>query len=236
MMILNEEWMYVHIPKTSGVNFKTVVSKTYKKPFKIFAEIQDSIQVPKINELYWGNYNQEINNALGITADFRSCFADLVKTSPLFMWEEAEVYTDQKVFTIVRNPYTRLVSQYEDNLKSLKSVYTLDEIPSLEDYLFNPKFVKLSGNQGYSIAKRNQVEYLQNRNGEIICDRFYKMETHQKKLQRDFRLENIELIKYNSNEYNKNYSEIYTDKLINFVQTNFKKDFEYFEYDINPFW
>ena len=47
---------------------------------------------------------------------------------------------------------------------------------------------------------------------------------------------NINDVKYNSQEYDKDYAKIYNDRTIEFVQTTFKQDFDYFEYDINPFW
>jgi hypothetical protein len=238
MLILNEEWAYIHIPRTSGVNFKTAVCKSYKKPYKIFWETlnQDSYQPPKIHELFWGKYNQNILTNLNVNVDIRNMMPDNPRTSPLFMWEEAEIYSDEKVFTICRNPYTRLVSLYYNSLKYYKNLSLVNEDITLEQFLFHPLFTKLSSLYGYTIPTRTQVEYLKNRDGQLVCDRFYKMETNQKSLQRDFRLEHINDVKYNSQEYDKDYAKIYNDRTIEFVQTTFKQDFDYFEYDINPFW
>ena len=230
--------MYIHIPRTSGVNFKRLVAKYYSKPFVQYGDkiTTNYIECPKVNELYWGNYDNQLLDNLNISLDIKSTLHAMPMYCSLAMWQEAEVYNDEKVFTIVRNPYTRLVSLFNFYQKVIYKYIEFSKVPTLEDFIFHPIYKKAFKIYGFSTPDRNQVDFLKNRDGIIVCDRFYKMETHQKKIQRDFRLENINTWKYNTGEYNKDYSSIYTDKLINYVQTTFKQDFDYFEYDINPFW
>lgn len=238
MMILNKEWMYIHIPKTSGSNFKTTVCKSYKKPFVQYgSDLGDNnINIPKASELYWGNINQSLLHELNIPIDVRNTVHSMTMHCSVAMWEEAEVYNNEKVFTIVRNPYTRLVSLFNVYQKVINRYVEFSRVPTLEDFIFHPLYRKGFSIYGFSTPERNQIDFLKNRDGNIICDRFYKMETQQKKLQRDFRLDNIDTWRYNTHVYNKDYSTIYNDRLIEFVQTTFKQDFEYFNYDINPFW
>jgi hypothetical protein len=61
------------------------------------------------------------------------------------------------------------------------------------------------------------------------------METDLENLRQDFNLQDISA-NHNRANYNRNYANLYTDELIEFVQKTYKRDFEYFEYDINPFW
>jgi hypothetical protein len=62
------------------------------------------------------------------------------------------------------------------------------------------------------------------------------METDQENISIDFDLPNLNKLKINQKNYNRDYSNLYDDELINWVQETYKRDFEYFSYDINPFW
>jgi len=62
------------------------------------------------------------------------------------------------------------------------------------------------------------------------------METEMETLEKDLSLTNINKFKFNRGYYDRKYSKLYTDELIEFVQNHYKKDFDYFGYDKEPFW
>lgn len=226
MLILNQEWMYIHIPRTSGDKFRTcainsiIDCENYSTVPKITSEMRDCFWKGKNEVSTIANYYLLGSNT---TVDY-----DQTRHAFLSAWQECNVWNNHKVFTIVRNPYSILVSGYKNICSMLGQNMTLDEFligdhPMLKDIFTNFPF-----NQ-----KTKQIDYLRDIDGNIKVDRFYKMETDTSQLADDFGLVGI------NDNYQKeevDYSEIYTDSSIEYVKETFKDDFEYFGYDTNPFW
>lgn len=237
LKLLADGWMYIHIPKTSGGNFKHIVVKYYQGEYFIFPKSFKDIDAPIVSIL-WENYENEyvktkiMPNSYFNKAKFELLFE--VQHAPLWAWQKAEMYNNEKVMTIVRNPYTRFISHYYASIYHLSRYFDFS-IASPEEFIKHEnvnKVLKMDP-ANYLI---NQIEYIKDVNGEVKCDRIYKMEKDLKSLESDFKLQNINRFKYNKAEYDRNYANIYTDELIQFVQETYKDDFEYFGYDINPFW
>ena len=238
MIILDNIWLFIHIPKTSGKNFKKMISENYKKPFKKY-DInvnENTIVCPNLKNIYWENYNQKFLNLHGINFDSRLIDKYAPQHSSVFMLERAGIYNKikHKVITIVRNPYTRLISLYYNVLRLCANNNII--IPSLEYILFSSNSKDIIPIFGFSNFQRTQLDYLKDIKGNIVCQKFYKMETDQEKIKKDFELDCKQNTNYHITQSSRDYSLIYTDKLIDYVQTTFKQDFEYFDYDINPFW
>ena len=224
MFIADNEWCFIHIPKTSGTNLMHI--------------FPDERAIKYGENEYWEEFWQGSN--LKILLPFISSIRDcnIVKHAPLHFWESVGVVNDHKIFTIVRNPYTRFLSWYHEMNRivdffklpftnvSFEKFIELDYIAFLLNQLPHKAFTN----------QTNQVDYLIDRTGNIRVDKVYKMETDLDQLERDFNLSDIHKHKINFLNYNRNYDEVYTDKLVEWVQTNFKKDFEYFGYNSNPFW
>ena len=62
------------------------------------------------------------------------------------------------------------------------------------------------------------------------------METEITQLQNFFNTSDLNEYKYNSFEYDRDYKNIFTDEIIYWVQKTYKEDFNFFGYNINPFW
>ena len=216
MMLINGEWCFIHIPKNSGTNLKKVFSGSDNRvEYFIRNRVKDSTgQLSKIQ-------THVVDDAT-------------YQHSPLFLWQELNIVKEQKIFTISRNPFTRFVS-YCSQLKSLAGLLVPEM--SLTEFIHSEYLDKtlqfLPKNITYNY---NQVDYLLNRDGKIVLDKFYKLEDGLLDLQDDFKLTNINTFMYNSGNYQKDYSKIYTDTTIKLVQSIFQKDFEYFKYSNLPFW
>ena len=183
---------------------------------------------------FWSSANLQI--LLPFINQIKGC--NIVKHAPLYFWEDVGVVTDQKIFTIVRNPYTRFLSWYHE----MNRIVDFFKLPftnvSFEKFV-ESKYINLLLNQlphKVFTNKTNQVDYLIDKTGKIRVDRIYRMETDLNKIEEDFNITDIHTFKINYLNYNRNYSEVYTPKMIDWVQKNFQKDFDYFDYDINPFW
>jgi hypothetical protein len=248
-MILFSDKIFIHIPKTSGTNFRRNIIKSYSKNDYLNYDLAANMQFTNLTTNDISKLEKrgltEISNGISLIKNDSSIdvnhkllsiqFYFYIKHFTLKIWQEDLIYKNQYVFTIVRNPYTRLVSSYENALKNLKLVFNFDRI-DLKGFINNNKMNSFLNEINFIDYKTNQVDYLINTSGNIICDKFYKMETDQEQIFKDFNLPELNKSKHAEGSYNKNYSKIFDDELIDWVQKTYKRDFEYFGYDINPFW
>lgn len=237
LKLLSDGWMYIHIPKTSGANFKQIVVRYYSGEYSIFSKSFDDINAPIVS-IFWEKYENEYVKTKQTPVQYfevaKSKLLFQVQHAPFGVWERAEMYNGEKVMTIVRNPYTKFISHYYASLNILHQYFDFT-IPSPTEFIKHEKIngiLKLDP-CNYSVK---QIDYIKDRNENIKCDRVYKMEEDLKTLEKDFNLKNINRFKYNKADYDRNYANLYTDELIQFVQETYKEDFEYFGYSKEPFW
>ena len=247
MILLNDK-IFIHIPKTSGTNFRTNVIETYSPndysnyslDYKQFGNL-NSNQIDRIKQISTETVDDilEYKHILPYVcipkSEISRVYHYFIKHLPLNVWEKYSIYKNQSVFTIVRNPYTKFVSHYENTIENLKLFFNFEK-PTLKQFINSGNINSIVSKLGHVYYQLNQVDYLTNLSGNIVCDKFYKMETDQENISIDFNLPNLNKSKINQREYNQDYSNLYDDELINWVQETYKRDFEYFSYDINPFW
>lgn len=233
MILIDGEWSFIHIPKNSGSNLRKIFLRSnhrvenfcYENPEKL----NDLIRVSKF---FWSENNlEEFSNTINLYKDVNLKWCH---HAPVSCWQESNIITNQKIFTISRNPFTRFVSFCNNIIEKaglLIPQMSLKEFihsSYLEDSIkfFSPKY-------NY---KTNQVEFLTDQKNSIRLDKFYRIETDLLQLQEDFNLTDINTFMYNKGNYERDFSKIYTDASIRLVQNVFSKDFYYFGYDLNPFW
>ena len=227
MMLIDNEWCFIHIPKTSGTNLRKSFSSDRAIKYndhQFWNEFwYDSklAQIPSFKEL--------VNNQMSDEN------AGIIKHAPLHFWEKVGVVKNQKIFTIVRNPYTIFLSRFhelkriiENSMLSMLPINLTLKSMTYDDMITLP--FNVCGN------KMNQIDYLVDKNNNIRVDRIYKMETDQNKIEIDFNIKNLNENKYNHYNYDRNYKEIFDESIINWIQKTFKRDFDYLNYSINPFW
>jgi hypothetical protein len=224
MFIADNEWCFIHIPKTSGTNLMHVFPD--ERCIK-YGENEHW------NE-FWSDTNLQI--LLPFLGPIKGC--NIVKHAPLYFWEEIGVVTDQKVFTIVRNPYTRFLSWYHE-MNRIVEFFNLPFVNVSFEQFIESKYINVLLNQlphKVFTNKTNQVDYLVDKTGRIRVDKVYKMETDLEQIENDFNITDINTFKINFLNYDRDYAKVYTPKMIDWVQQNFQKDFEYFGYNNKPFW
>lgn len=134
-------------------------------------------------------------------------------------------------FTVVRNPWDRVVSQYKFRSKTNKSKMKVNPIP------FNDWVKKVfQENDPFYFGKRPQmyipqVEWLKNHDGKIDVDRIIRFENLDKEFKdvADYIGVNNKLPHLNSTEQ-VNYRDFYDEKTKAIVSSWFKEDIETFGY------
>jgi hypothetical protein len=258
--------MYIHIPKTSGTNFRSNVINTYSESNYSnysneppFGNLDDN-KLDEFKKISKKDLNDEFNQFLLIATTFNQKNIQIkpqycefynkihfiskskisinhshnIKHFPLNLWEKYSIYDNHRVFSIVRNPYTRFISYYTNIVHGLKKYFNFDI--SIKEFIKNDYMNLITDNCKFMNYKLNQVDYLKNNSSEIICTKFYKMESDLEQLSYDFNLPNLIKEKINYGLYNRNYSELFDNELIEWVQNTYENDFKYFSYDMNPFW
>lgn len=142
-------------------------------------------------------------------------------------------FSDAFIFTVVRDPYSRLASAYyylkSDNISEEDKEFrdkTLRNYPSFE--IFVKDYIKHKGAYGY-IHFIPQVEFIKRWNGKIRCDEIIKL----KNLENEFKNLRIKLGKNDSTLIHKNktvnktdYLSQYDEEMKNIVREVYSEDFE----------
>jgi hypothetical protein len=225
MFVINNEWLYHHIPKTSGTNLKNR-----------FLNSKNSIT--EDYDLRWSLYQQWYNHSQ--IKDSKVVLLGwyvLSRHMPLFVWEDKINEKNLKIFATIRNPYTWIVSSYNRFLEVLssKSFLKIDKNVAFKDFYFHSQIIQLRESFPFN-QTITQSDFLKTSQSEVRCDKIYKMETDLLDLEKDFSLTDLNKYKYNTLNYNKNYSELYDKKMIDWVQETYQEDFCNFGYALDPFW
>lgn len=204
-MFYTKDWVFIHIPKTSGKNILSVCEKN----------IPD-LKVP------WTDNSQNISSQ------------NLIRHNPIWWWEKRYDLKGKDFYTIVRNPYFRVLSlwNYCINMGISSRQYSFKEFlttqPSI-DTLFD-----LTQNSGRSAHERGIVYNIHDPQVKFIDDRFqwFKLETDLSLLEDKISLKFSDK-KTNASLYNKGYRYHYTDELQEIVYLRYEKDFLRFNYSMD---
>ena len=115
MIIIDNNWCFIHIPKTSGTNFTLCFPNDRIKKYT-GNQLWDEFWEKKSPEFVI-NLKEKIN---------------VVKHAPLLFWQKQNIVKHHKIFTIVRNPYTRLLSFFNEFKRDLNLPYL-----SLKEFITN---------------------------------------------------------------------------------------------------
>ena len=195
MILLNGKLVYIHIPKTSGSSFTKIIKEyamTNKKTYDSGGGWQ-------------GSYH--FNN--GCCDGQHTSINDLNKKDLLKI-------ANVPIITIVRNPYSWLVSVHESFYKG--NIHT-----------FKNFILHINKNKNYKLlGKLLQTEYIKNSYNYKV--EIYKFEEnpHENICKKyDLKYENIHCLNRNRN---RKISDYYNNELIYIVNNVFKDDFIYLNY------
>jgi len=202
-MIYTKEWAFIHIPKTAGINLKVNLLKNNSEIISPFPFKDDMFK--DLTQLW---RNQQHN--------------------PYWWWQKQGVLTDQKAFSIVRNPYDRAASFYNFVTAMHPRVtvsfedFYLDEWNSLIGWDFRLDSVHWN-------YKTTQLEFMKPLGGDKYPE-VYKYETDLLKLQEYLKVD-ITSTRLNSQSLINFYEFYNADRSkIELVNTLFKDDFNAFDY------
>ena len=157
------------------------------------------------------------------------CGAGDVRTASYITQEDIELNT---LFTVVRNPYDRLVSLYFWG----KNLPMYSDCNTFKDFVINVINNKYTEYNQHRY--KSQVHWISDVNGKIVVDnilRFENLETDFEELLKKLKIPNFNLIKTNtayqmSGIVRKHYSYYYDEETKNMVTEFYKDDLEAFNY------
>ncbi len=206
--------IFIHIPKTGGSYIDTNILNI--DILNITNDIQQKYFVGVNNKIHYSH----------MTINEISQLIDITKYN--------------YVFTMVRNPYDRLVSNYFFNGYVLISKNFNSFVYDLYDYVINDKDIFL--NDTSDIIKKtlhihyriNQVDFLKKNNmiyNKIKVFKYEKFKESINTIISDLKLD----IKYDNNKINnsehENYKSYYNKETADIVYKLYQPDFEYFGYE-----
>jgi chondroitin 4-sulfotransferase 11 len=145
-------------------------------------------------------------------------------------------------FAFVRNPWDRLVSWWS-NIETSREVYAkglplnkfqsfvLSRASTFEEFLLNCD-QEIPDHDGRKWIYRNQIDYLADKNGQLIVDfvgRFENIKTHFKLASRKAIGRVLDLPRTNATVH-RHYSEYYSEAMAEYVGIRFRRDIEAFGY------
>lgn len=196
--------------KTKILNFlRDSFNKTNKKHIFIRIPKTGGNSLQRSMKENWGHYSAEYCKSIFSEQEWENSFK----------------------FTIVRNPYSRLVSWYHYNI--LKYPYNT---MSFKEWVMNDYPHHLNHDYETNVQPENpvsQLGWITNNEGEIIVDYYGKIENIENSIKE---ISNQTTIKFDSigrlNKSNhKGYKSYYDDTTINKVAKDFKKELELFNYN-----
>lgn len=178
------------------------------------------VHIPKTGGLAIRRFLQR-NKMNQWNRDFIYTFHD-----PLFYLETINDLSNTFIFSVVRNPFTRIYSHYMHARNVKKVNLTFTELL---------KYIRLSGNvfltdmhyRALPLAPYNQSFYLHNNNGQMAINKIYRYE-QLSEFEVDFntKLETVNVGNYTRADYLANY----TQQNVNLVKQLYFEDFIRFNY------
>ncbi len=184
--------------------------------------------------------NMKKNGDVKITGRHRSLtqMLDIAKTK--YALEKDNLF----IFTMVRNPFERMLSLYlfynKDNYNAPEFYSGNSEIDNnfnnWIDYIYSNKFDRSRTHSDVNIFTHcfsNQLNWLKDKNGRIIkIDLILQHESNEydKLFTSIMKLKNYDSKTKVHPTKHKHYSEYYNDRSIKLVEEHYKEDFEYFGY------
>ncbi len=151
--------------------------------------------------------------------------------------EELEGWNEYFKFAFVRNPWDRLVSWYCMIRKSPNNFplyrYMRDNSSTFEEFIHNcTDEIEVKKDVYYSFAY-NQLDYVTDRNGDLLVDFIGRFENFEKDLVKVLSRLGIEpeSLPYENRGSHGHYSSFYTPETEMIVRERFKKDIESFGYE-----
>ncbi len=197
-----KKMLFIHIPKTGGTN------------------IEDSIKNYTPQTLFSGRSNKILPKPYNRVSLQHQIYTTIYQYRDIL-----DVNFDNiKIFTVVRNPYDRIISDL--------FWYRLIEKKFTPEQVFNViknKYLNRTNLDNHNIP---QFKFIVDENSELIKDiKIFKTETLNKSNR-----ELSEIVGFDINirkkEVNKNYSNYLNKDSISLINTYYKKDFELFNYKL----
>ncbi len=228
MVLTKEKLIYIHIPKTGGISIEEYLQSYYgyKRNAYIF------------NHGY-GVY--PANNNSGLTI-YPHMHYPLQYVSDELNKNNIEVDNSWDIFSIVRNPYNKLISAlfYDKKLPLKYNYFTLPE--NQRSYYFNSildQYIDFDTNNNYH-SNHSLPQYKFIENTDLNC-KIFKFELGLKNILNELGYKDTTQLPHKLDTFafmgvsKPPYKNIYTSKFISYVNQIFSKDFKMFGYEmLNP--
>ncbi len=225
MVLSKEKLIYIHIPKTGGISIEEFIQNVYGYKRNTFL----------LNHGF-GVYNS-YNNGM------RTIYPHMHYPLPHVIQElsksKIEVDNTWNIFSIVRNPYDKLLSAmfYDEKLPLKYNYFTLP-INQRSYYLDSmlEEYIDSDTNFNYH-SNHTYPQYLFFENIDLKY-KIFKFEVGLKNILTELGFDGVDKLKHRLNTFaleglpKTDYKTMYTSKLIDHVNKIYKQDFELFDYEV----
>jgi hypothetical protein len=214
----NKELIFIHIPKTGGTSIERVLDMQTTEKF--FCYQRCGVCMPKILE----KFNVEDRNKIKYTAPQHLTALQLETVLG------STIFNKYKKFTIVRNPFDRLVSEYWYVKQTVNPHFT--QYQNLNFTQFVKKCFDLPNMARYILFDNHftpQVEFINpfKPSDEFIVFKF-------EEIIKVFKWLDVEPVHLRQSNRHKHWREYYTPELMQMVYNFYKQDFDSF-FPTSPF-
>lgn len=222
----NYKKIFIHIPKCGGSSINEILNtNTYEELYSPILIKETSIFVEKRKFEF-----EEYIKCIYRTPQHLTYY-QLEKIIP------TDYFLNFSIFSVVRNPYDRIVSEYLYLMRMIDTDPTDIIIPkcTFEEFLENLKMDPLKRNAKFDGHLETQTDYLSERNGGISKNiKIYRFENLKEcfdDLKKNIPFQTIPHLRKAADRLP--YQEYYTEKTVKIVAEFYKNDFINFNYDIN---